>query len=137
MPKAGVVVLSASFDPGWTARVDGRPATVFPVAPALVATSVPAGMHRVTFRYAGFPGYWFLFLLSGLSIAVLAVIDRRARASRSGPWHGSEHLAAELNSESLGANERIAVSEGAQGVLRAIDEQEKTGVLVGASSERD
>ena len=77
MPQAGVVVLSASVDPGWTARVDGRPAKVFPVAPALVATSVPAGIHRVTFEFAGFSGYWVLFLLGGLSVAVLAVIDRK------------------------------------------------------------
>ena len=80
------MVLSASFDPGWTARVDGRPAKVFPVAPALVATSVPAGVHTVVFRYVGFSSYLVLFLLSGLSVVSLAIVDwKRRRGHRGGP----------------------------------------------------
>ena len=85
MERAGIAVLSASFDPGWTARVDGRPAKVFPVAPALVATSVPAGIHTVTFQYVGFSGYLILFLLSGLSVVALAIVDgKRRRGDGSG-----------------------------------------------------
>jgi hypothetical protein len=87
MPQAGVAVLSASFDSGWTARVDGRPAKVLPVAPALVATRIPAGTHRVAFRYAGFSDYWVLLLLAALSVAVLAVIDHKRRARERCPSH--------------------------------------------------
>jgi hypothetical protein len=35
------------------------------IAPALAATAVPAGTHRVTFRYRGFRGYPLLFAVSG------------------------------------------------------------------------
>lgn len=80
MERAGIVVLSASFDPGWTVHVDGRPAKVFSVAPALVAIRVPAGIHSVTFQYVGFSGYLVLFLLGGLSVAALAILDRKRRS---------------------------------------------------------
>ena len=71
MRRAGVVVLSASFDPGWTATVDGRRQRTEMVAPALVATTVPAGTHRVIFRYRGWQDY--PLLLRG----------RRSRAGRA------------------------------------------------------
>jgi lipopolysaccharide transport system permease protein len=57
MQRPGIAVLSASFDPGWTATVDGHPQRTMMVAPALVATSVPVGNHTVAFRYRGYPGY--------------------------------------------------------------------------------
>jgi hypothetical protein len=84
MKRAGIVVLSASFDPGWTARIDGRPAKVFPVAPALVATRVAVGVHNVTFRYVGFSTYLPLFLLSALSVVSLAIVDWKRRGSQLG-----------------------------------------------------
>ena len=55
MRRPGVVVLSASFDDGWTATVDGRARPTKMVAPALVATEVPAGTHTIAFEYRG---YW-------------------------------------------------------------------------------
>jgi hypothetical protein len=83
MRRAGIAVLSASFDPGWKAQVDGHPRPVFAVAPALTATDVPAGIHTVAFRYVGFSGYLALFILSGLSLTLLAVIDLKRRIDRS------------------------------------------------------
>jgi hypothetical protein len=79
MRRPGVAVLSASFDPGWRATVDGRPAATVMVAPALVATRVPAGVHRVAFRYAGYAHYPELFALGLLTLAALAVLERRRR----------------------------------------------------------
>jgi hypothetical protein len=56
MHRAGVVVLSASYDPGWQATVNGRRQRPLMVAPALPAVRVPAGRSTVTFRYRA-PGY--------------------------------------------------------------------------------
>jgi hypothetical protein len=80
MRRAGVVALSASFDAGWTATVDGRPQRTEMVAPALVATSVPAGTHRIIFRYRGWQGYPLLFAVGAAALLALAFTDmRRAR----------------------------------------------------------
>jgi len=85
MRRPGVVVLSASFDDGWTATVDGhrRPTTI--VAPALVATDVPAGTHTIAFRYRGYSGYPELFALCALTLAAFAFRTRLAscRGARS------------------------------------------------------
>jgi uncharacterized membrane protein YfhO len=78
--RPGAVVLSASFDPGWSATVDGRPRPTMMVAPALVATAVPAGTHTIGFRYRGYSGYPELFAVCALTLAVFAgadVIGRR------------------------------------------------------------
>jgi hypothetical protein len=86
MRRPGVAVLSASFDHGWTATVDGRPAHTTMVAPALVATDVPAGTHTVAFRYRGYSGYPELFALCALTLAAFAGADavrRRQARSRS------------------------------------------------------
>ena len=81
MRAPGVAVFSASYDPGWKATVDGRPAPVLSVAPALVAARVPPGRHTVTFQYHGYSGYPALFALSGLTLLSLAALDliRRRR----------------------------------------------------------
>jgi hypothetical protein len=91
MRRPGVAVLSASFDPGWTAFVDGHRRSTEMVAPALVSTTVPAGTHRVVFRYRGFQGYPPLFALCALTLVVLAACDlarrrllHRRRASAAG-----------------------------------------------------
>jgi hypothetical protein len=57
MRRPGVVVLSASYDPGWTATVNGRRVTAQMVAPALVAVNVPAGTDHVVFRFRGYGDY--------------------------------------------------------------------------------
>jgi hypothetical protein len=69
--QPGVAVLSASFDPGWTAIVDGHARPTQMVAPALVATAIPAGTHTIEFRYRGFRGYPLLFALCGLTLTAI------------------------------------------------------------------
>jgi len=81
MRRPGAVVLSASFDPGWTATVDGRSRRTEMVAPALVATSVAAGTHTIVFRYRGFRGYPVLFALCGLTLVALLLRDSYMRRS--------------------------------------------------------
>jgi hypothetical protein len=81
--RRGVVVLSASFDPGWAATVDARPTPTEMVAPALVATTVKAGTHRVVFHYAGFRGYALLFAISAATLlALLCAGVARSRVQR-------------------------------------------------------
>jgi hypothetical protein len=87
MRRPGVVVLSASYDPGWTVTVNGRRRPARMVAPALVAVDVPAGTDRVVFRFHGYGDYPELLALSGLTLALVAVAPecvqrgRRRRAS--------------------------------------------------------
>ena len=70
---SGVAVLSASYDPGWTATVNGRRRSVRMVAPALVAVDVPAGTDHVAFRFHGYGDYPWLLALSGLTLAMIAL----------------------------------------------------------------
>ena len=82
MRRPGVAVLSASYDPGWTATVNGRRQPTRMVAPALVAVDVPAGTDHVVFRFHGYDDYPELLALSGLTLAIVAVAPvcmRRAR----------------------------------------------------------
>ena len=84
MRRPGVAVLSASYDPGWTATVNGRRRPTRMVAPALVAVDVPAGTDHVVFRFHGYGDYPELLALSGLTLAMVAVAPvcmRRAAAS--------------------------------------------------------
>jgi uncharacterized membrane protein YfhO len=82
MRRPGVAVLSASYDPGWTATVNGRPQPTRMVAPALVAVDVPAGADHVVFRYHGYGDYPPLLALSGLTLAVTATAPLCARRPR-------------------------------------------------------
>jgi Bacterial membrane protein YfhO len=87
-----VVVLSASFDPGWTATVNGRPVATQMVAPALVAVPVGPGSQRIVFRYQGFGAYdelWALALVVLVALALGTLAHRRpksgANPSAEGP----------------------------------------------------
>jgi hypothetical protein len=82
MRRPGVVVLSASYDPGWTATVNGRRVPTRMVAPALVAVSVPAGTDHVVFRFRGYGDYPELLALSGLALLVVAVAPLGLRRVR-------------------------------------------------------
>lgn len=78
-------MLSTSYDPGWTATVNGRPQPTLMVAPALVAVDVPAGTDHVVFRFHGYGDYPELLALSGLTLVMLAAVPvslRRARRRR-------------------------------------------------------
>ncbi len=80
--RASNVVLSASFDPGWNATVDGHAVATEMLAPAVVSVPVSPGVHTVTFTYEGFQWYLELFFVSALSLCVVHRIARRAKATR-------------------------------------------------------
>ena len=82
MRERAVVVLSASYDPGWTVLVDGKRAGTVMVAPALVGVSVGPGVHRVVFQYRGFSFYLPLLLVTLAVLVGALVYDRRRRLRR-------------------------------------------------------
>ena len=82
MRRPGIAVLSASYDPGWTATVNGRRQPTRMVAPALVAVDIPAGTDHVEFRFDGYDDYPELLALSGLTIAIFTVAPMWARRTR-------------------------------------------------------
>ena len=71
--RRATVVLSASYDPGWTVTVNGHPEPTVIVAPALVGVDVGPGVHVVRFTYRGYGRYTLLFLLALLVFVALAV----------------------------------------------------------------
>ena len=67
------MLLKASFDPGWTATVDGVPVADQMVAPALVGVAVGPGTHRVVFTYHGYGSYAALFAVAVATLVALGV----------------------------------------------------------------
>ena len=94
MRRPGVTVLSASYDPGWTATVNGRRQPTRVLAPALVAVDVPAGTDHVVFRFHGYDDYPELLALSALTLILLTVAPvwgRRARSRHSADGAQRQH----------------------------------------------
>jgi uncharacterized membrane protein YfhO len=50
----GLLVLHDSYYPGWIAEIDGKAAPILRADILFRAVEVPAGIHRVTFRFAPF-----------------------------------------------------------------------------------
>ncbi len=65
------LVLADTFDPGWSAAVDGRPAPIRPAFVAFRAVALPPGSHRVAFSYR--PAGWTTGLIV-TSLGVLATV---------------------------------------------------------------
>jgi hypothetical protein len=76
MDQPANLMLSASYDPGWHATVDGNPVPTVMLAPAVVSVPVPAGIHVVTFIYQGFPWFYEGVALSAASLIVLFFLAR-------------------------------------------------------------
>lgn len=72
MRRSGLLVLSASFDPGWQVRVDGNTHRPIMVAPALPAVRLPPGTSTVTFRYRAPGDVVPLLAVSGAWLLLLA-----------------------------------------------------------------
>jgi len=66
--KPGILFLSMPYSPGWSARVDGKPAEVLQVNTGYSGVPVPAGEHQVELSYST-PG-----LKSGLIAGAIGLI---------------------------------------------------------------
>ena len=78
--RPAAVLLSASYDPGWRALVDGRPVQTVMLAPAVVGVVVPSGTHCVSFAYGGFAWYPELLVAGAVALTLLWISSRRERA---------------------------------------------------------
>jgi len=76
--RPAYLVLTDTWYPGWTARVDGREARLWRANHAFRAVSVVPGEHLVEFRYE--PAWLTIGLAtSGVSLAVVALMLTRGR----------------------------------------------------------
>jgi uncharacterized membrane protein YfhO len=93
MQTRGMVVLADSWDSGWHAYLDDKPAAIFRVNHAIRGVVVSAGTHRIDFFYtpAGFRVGLALAIVALLILSGWAVINVRSagRTSRIGESQGS------------------------------------------------
>lgn len=76
----GWLVLGDTFFPGWEAEVDGQPVEILPAYLLFRAVQMPAGEHRVTFRYRPRRVRWgFALSALGLLGALAAAVAGRRR----------------------------------------------------------
>ena len=79
----GMLVLSDTWYPGWSAQVDGRTAPIYPADSALRGVVIGPGQHHIEFRYR--PASAIIgaaMSVSGLLGAVMIVFWERRRARR-------------------------------------------------------
>jgi hypothetical protein len=79
--RRSLLVLSDVHYPGWKARVDGRDAPLERVDYLLRGVVVPAGTHRVEFRYepVSWRAGWIISVLGLLAVTAALVAGLRAR----------------------------------------------------------
>jgi hypothetical protein len=85
--RAGLLVISESWFPGWTATVDGRRTPVFRTDSVVIGVPVTAGRHRVKLSYEP-PGLRAGvaisgFTLGGFIVAPILLYTRRRRKGKS------------------------------------------------------
>ncbi|MFI5325254.1 MAG: hypothetical protein ACHQ7H_03380 [Candidatus Rokuibacteriota bacterium] len=71
-PAEAFVVLNETRSLGWSAQIDGRPTTIYPVNEAFQGVLVPAGRHVIRWRFAS-PGFTAGGILAGVGVAGLVV----------------------------------------------------------------
>ncbi|BDG04286.1 YfhO family protein [Anaeromyxobacter oryzae] len=80
-----LLVLNDAWAPGWTALVDGAPVAVLRANYLVRSVEVPAGLHRVIFRYRtpGLLAGWLVAAAGGLALVAWHA-RRRLRSQRGG-----------------------------------------------------
>ena len=80
-PGPGLLVLTDVHYPGWNATVDGRGVPIERVDYLLRGVRIPAGAHRVEFRYepASYRVGWIISLIAALAVIAAALVGWRRR----------------------------------------------------------
>ena len=88
----GYLVLTDSFDPGWTAEIDGKPAVIHVVNGYQQGVKVDTNSRRVVFNYrpAGFYAGGIMSLVSLVALSVWAAIGAYPYLSRRFRSAGNE-----------------------------------------------
>ena len=79
-PSASYFLLADTYDPGWSATLDGRPVPIRPADLAFRAVYVPAGRHAVVFTYrpAGFLAGLLITACGSVLVVGMLLWPRRA-----------------------------------------------------------
>jgi hypothetical protein len=75
--RPAVALLKATYDPRWSATVDGQIVKPMMMAPSLVGVDVSSGIHTVRFRYKPYAGYPLLLSIGALTLLALILIPHR------------------------------------------------------------
>jgi hypothetical protein len=99
-PGPGILVLSDSYSPGWTATVNQQPASIFRVDAALRGVQLPsAGDYRISMRYR--PPHWntilLLVALGALLVSFSTASGFRCRHHPDRPSRNSPEIARATN----------------------------------------
>lgn len=89
MIRSGVVLFKVSFDPRWSATVDGEEVEPQMLSPALVGVAVPVGEHEITLEYRPYPWTGPLMALGLMAIASLWYAENLWRRRRRGGVNAS------------------------------------------------
>ncbi|MFN2607049.1 MAG: hypothetical protein ABR511_04000 [Acidimicrobiales bacterium] len=90
-PRPSLLVVADAWFPGWTARVDGRPATVLEADGAFLGVAVGPGHHHVTLAYQGPASAAVGRAVSVATLVVCALVlawPHRRRRPTAGPAGG-------------------------------------------------
>ena len=71
-PSDAFLLLADTYYPGWTAEIDGRPATVYRANLSVRAVPLPKGRHTIRFTYEA-PGFATGLAISGAALALLVI----------------------------------------------------------------
>lgn len=81
--RNAVVLVKASFDPRWTAFVDGEEVPTQVVAPGMLGVPIAAGEHEVYVVYESYPWYPPLFALGIAVVVAMWLVERLLRTRRA------------------------------------------------------
>jgi hypothetical protein len=80
--SSGVLRVLESWDPGWTATVDERPATILPADDAFLSVAIPPGLHTAQFKFKT-PGATAGGIISTISLLCLIAVCLNVKRAKT------------------------------------------------------